>query len=153
MSAETARKIVGRLLTAFLMVSVGVAIGKELAARGDAGRAEGTRVVVYYMHGEPCPNCKAVERIAEGVVREDFAEAVGAGRAEFRPVNYLAPSNAALARRYKVGGNMVVAVRFEAGREVARIRLDETLELAPEPEKLRDYLRHGIRSLLEGADQ
>ena len=156
MTGETAKTMVGRLLTAFLLVSVGVAIGKELAGRdlhapaGPTDGASGTKVVVYYMHAAPCPLCTSVEEAAKAVVREDFADAVSSGRMEFVSVDFVDPANAALAERYNVGGNMVVAVRFEAGRETARVRLDETLELASEPEKLMTYLRDGIRGVLEG---
>jgi len=150
------KKIVGRLLTAFLLVSVGVAIGKEMAARnapaavGPVAAPGETKVIVYYMHGFPCVTCTFIETTAEKTVRTDFAEAVEAGTMEFVSLNYLEPENAALADKYNVGSNMVVAVRFEDGQEVARVRMDEVMERASNAGRLTDYLRTGIRSVLEG---
>ena len=68
----------------------------------------------------------------------------------FVSLNYLEPENANLADKYNVGENMVIAVRFEDGTEVARVRLDEVMALAANADRLADYLRTGIRSALEG---
>lgn len=156
-----AKKIIGKLLTAFLLVSVGVAIGKEMAARNTPlapaaappAAAQGKKVVVYYMHGIPCVTCTFIEKTAEKLVHEEFAEAVKAGTMEFVSLNYLEPENAALADKYNVGTNMVIAVRFEAGKEAAHVRLDGVMELASNADGLKDYLRKGIRGAVEGDEQ
>jgi len=158
-----AKKIIGKLLTAFLLVSVGVAIGKELAARNApsspgpgpvAGAVPGgEKVVVYYMHGIPCVTCTFIEKTAEKLVHEEFADAVRSGTMEFVSLNYLEPENAALADKYNVGSNMVIAVRFEAGKEAAHVRLDGVMELASNAEGLKEYLRKGIRSAAQGGGQ
>ena len=154
-----AKKIIGKLLTAFLLVSVGVAIGKEMAFRNAPAPAAPEvaageqKVLVYYMRGIPCITCILVETAAEKLLREEFADAVAAGAMQFLTVNYLEPENAALADKYNVGSNMVIAVRFEDGKEAARVRMDEVLELATDQEKLKDYLRKGIRSALEGGGE
>ena len=151
-----AKKIIGKLLTAFLLVSIGVAIGKEMATRNAPAVAAPViapgeaKVVVYYMHGFPCVTCTFIETTTEKVVHEDFAETVEAGAMEFVSLNYLEPENAALAEKYNVGENMVIAVRFEDGKEVSRVRLDKVMELASNAEGLKDYIRKGIRSALEG---
>ncbi len=150
------KKIIGKLLTAFLLVSIGVAVGKEIALRNAPAPPEPAvapgenKVVVYYMHGIPCVTCTFIETTAEKLVREEFAEAVAAGTMEFVSLNYLEPENAALADKYNVGENMVIAVRFEDGKEVSRVRLDEVMELASNADRLTDYLRTGIRSAMEG---
>lgn len=154
-----AKTIIGKLLMAFLLISVGVAIGKEMAARSAPAAAEPAavsgeqKVVVYYMHGFPCVTCTFIETTAERIVHDDFAEAVAAGTMEFVSLNYLGTANAALADKYNVGSNMVIAVRFEDGQEVARARLDEVMELASNADGLTDYLRTGIRSVLEGGGE
>lgn len=155
----TAKTVISKGLMAFLLISVGVAIGRELALRqavpaatpGLAGT--GDKVVVYYMHGIPCVTCTFIEATTEKLVREEFAEAVRAAPIEFASVDYLDPANAALADKYNVGSNMVIAVRFEDGKEVSRVRLDQVMELASDAARLTDYLRTGIRSALEGGGQ
>jgi len=154
-----AKKIVGRLLTAFLLVSIGVAIGKEMATRtapvfaAPVPAPGETKVVVYYMHGFPCVTCTFIETTAEKVVHGGFAEAVEAETMKFISLNYLEPENAGLAEKYNVGENMVIVVRFEEGKEVSRVRLDRVMELASNAEGLRDYIRKGIRSALEGVSE
>lgn len=154
-----AKKIIGNLLMAFLLVSIGVAIGKEMAGRNLRSApapsvAPGQeKVMVYYMHGIPCVTCTLVETTAETLVEDEFAEAVDAGRMAFVSVNYLEPEHAELADRYHVGSNMVVAVRFRGDGEVERVRLDRVMELAGRAEVLKEYLRQGIRSVLEGGDE
>ncbi len=154
-----AKKIIGKVLLAFLLVSIGVAIGKEMSARsapaaaGPQAAPGETKVVVYYMHGIPCVTCTFIETAAEKIVREDFAGAVAAGTLEFVSLNYLEPENSALADKYNVGSNMVIAVRFEDGKELFRVRLDQVMELASSAERLTDYLRTGIASALEGGGE
>jgi len=154
-----ARKIIGKLLTAFLLVSIGVAIGKEMATRNAPAAAQPgtvpgeTKVVVYYMHGFPCVTCTFIETTAEKVVQNEFVDAVEAGAMEFVSLNYLEPQNTAMAETYNVGSNMVIAVRFEDGKEASRIRLDKVMELASSAEGLKDYIRKGIRSALEGGGE
>ncbi|MFP4435254.1 MAG: nitrophenyl compound nitroreductase subunit ArsF family protein [Phycisphaerae bacterium] len=154
-----AKKTIAKVLIAFLLVSIGVAIGKEMAARNAPSAVEPvtaageTKIVVYYFHGVPCVTCTFIETTAEKLVREEFAEAVEAGTMEFVSLNYLEPENVALADKYNVGENMVVAVRFEDGKEVSRVRLDEVMELASNADRLRDYLRKGVRSAVEGGNE
>ena len=153
------QKLIGKLLMTFLLVSIGVAFGKELAVRNapspvePAVSAGQTKTIVYYMHGIPCITCTFVEMTAEAVVHENFSKAVEDGRMEFISLNYLDAANAALADRYKVGENMVIAVHFADGKEVDRIRLDKVMSLASDVEKLKEYLRNGIESALKGGKQ
>ena len=154
-----AKAIIGKLLVGFLLVSIGVAIGKEMGVRTVPASVEPaiapgeTKVVVYYMHGFPCVTCTFIETTTKDIVRDDFAQAVEAGTMGFISLNYLEPENAALAEKYSVGSNMVIAVRFEDGKEVSRVRLDQVMELASNAERLKDYIRRGIRTALEGGGE
>lgn len=151
-----AKKVIGKLLTAFLLLSVGVAVGKEMALRSmptaqmPPAATTGGEVIVYYMHGIPCITCTFIETTAEKVVHEDFSKIVKSGKMKFVSLNYLEPENSALADKYNVGENMVIAVRFEDGKEVTRARMDKVMELASDAEGLQDYLRKGIASVLKG---
>ncbi|MCE5276482.1 MAG: nitrophenyl compound nitroreductase subunit ArsF family protein [Planctomycetaceae bacterium] len=140
---------------AFLLVSIGVAIGKEMAGRGGPAATPPTtngreKVMVYYMHGIPCVTCTFIETTAQKLVREEFAGQVAAGKMEFASISYLDPASAALADKYNVGENMVIAVRLEGDKETSRARMDKVMQLAGDEARLKDYLRQGIRSVLEG---
>jgi thiol-disulfide isomerase/thioredoxin len=153
------KKALGMLLTAFLLVSIGVAIGKEMALRAVLAPAQPvvpagqSKVIVYYMHGFPCPTCTFIETTTEKLVREEFAAAVAGGAIQFVSVDYLKPENQHLADMYSVGENMVVAVRFEDGREAARVRLDRVMELASDGEALKQYVRKGLLQATEGGGE
>ena len=151
-----AKQIIGNLLMAFLLVSVGVAIGKEMAAaRAKPGTepvvAPGEEtVMVYYMHGIPCLTCTMIDTTAEALVRDEFAAKVEAGQMKYVSLNYLERENEPLADKYNVGSNMIIVARFRDGEEVKRVRLDKVMDLAMQHEQLADYIRQGIRACLEG---
>ena len=149
-----AKKIIGRLLLAFVLVSVGFAIGKETTRRrmlsdsaesGVADVADG--VVAYYMHAKfRCRTCNLVESMGKELVATEFADAVKDGRLTWRDVNF--QENEKLASRYSVGGNMIIVAKFENGEETARKRLDRVMELANKREEYMIYVRQGIVELL-----
>ncbi len=151
------RKLIAGGLLSFVLVSVGFAIGQEVTRTRLAGQAspaaplpaegDGDQVVVYYMHASfRCVTCNTVESLAEQFIRDQYAQPLAAGRVVWRPVNY--QQDEALARRYDVGGNMIVVVRFRDGQEVTRQRLDRVLALANDPQALRAYLREGIEACM-----
>lgn len=166
------KKALSNVLLAFLLVSIGYAVGRETAPVG-AGKgsllvpssgsvqsptasgevAVTDQVMVYYLHGIPCITCTMIDTTAEALVRDEFAAEVASGRVAYASLNYLDRENEALADKYKVGSNMVIAVRVRDGLEVQRVRLDRVMELAGDREQLADYIRHGIRACLEGGRQ
>ncbi len=152
-----AKKIIGRLLLAFVLISIGFVLGKETAQRRLAGPAKdapadaagGDKVVVYYLHATfRCVTCNLIESMGEELVRTEFAEAVRASRLEWRAVNFQEDDE--LATRYQVGGNLIVVARFRDGKEVESRRLDRVMELAGKREEFQAYVRAAIRELLEG---
>ena len=150
-----AKKIIGRLLLAFVLVSIGFAIGKEVERSRVATQAQASpatvgedKVIVYYMHATfRCVTCNMVESMGEELVRTEFAEFVRAGQLEWRPVDY--QENDELARHYNVGGNMIVVAKFRDGKEVESRRLDRVMELAGRRDEFLDYVRSAIRACLE----
>jgi hypothetical protein len=153
------KKVIGKLLMAFLLISIGVAIGKEIAAHNAPTAAPPVvepgkdKVVVYYMHTIPCVACIFIETTTKNLVNNEYADAVKDGTMEFISLNYLEPENTALAEKYNVGENMVIAVRYEDGRETSHVRLDKVMELASDADELAEYLRKGISSAVKGGGQ
>jgi hypothetical protein len=151
-----AKKIIGKLLLAFVLVSVGFAIGKETTRNQMLAQAEAagpsvapgqSKVVVYYMHASfRCVTCNMVESMGEELVRTEFADAVKAGQIEWKAVNY--QENDALADRYNVGGNMIIVAKFRDGKEVENRRLDRVMELANSRGEFMTYVRSAVQELL-----
>lgn len=166
---ENARKWIARLLLAFVLVSVGFAIGRETAPTPDALTPEAVSstapgevassapvasqadtVMVYYLHSTfRCPTCESIESTTGRLIREEFATALESGRLQWKTVDYL--KNDALAERYDVRRPMAVVARFRGGREVSAVRLDRVMELAQDREALQQYVREAIAVALKEA--
>ncbi len=152
------KKTIGKLLLAFVLVSIGFAIGKETTRSQMLAQAEATApivapgqdiIVVYYMHASfRCVTCNMVESMGEELVRTEFADAVKAGEIEWKAVNY--QENDILADRYKVGGNMIIVAKFRDGKEVESRRLDRVMEFANNRSEFMTYVRSAIEELLGG---
>ncbi len=152
-----AKKIIGKLLLAFVLVSIGFAVGKETTRNQMLAQAEAagptvspgeSKVIVYYMHASfRCVTCNLVESMSAELVRAEFADAAKAGKIEWKAANY--QENEQLASRYNVGGNMIIVAKFHDGKEVENRRLDRVMELANKRDAFMDYVRDAIHELLE----
>lgn len=139
-------------LLAFVLISIGFALGKETALRRtedafpDPAAGE-EKVTVYYLRSSfRCITCNQVEQMTEELIRTEFADELNAGKMDWQVVDYL--RNAGLAARYRVRGNMLLAVRFENGEETGTVRMDRVMELVPDRTAFLEYVRSGIRKAL-----
>lgn len=149
-----------RILLTFVIFSLGFGVGKEVGLRKSAATpepvAEGNtpaipgddKVIVTYMHTTfRCVTCNSIERMAKEVVETDFADALAAGRIEWREVNFQERED--LAKRYDIASSCVVVVRIEDGAETAFERLDEVWTLADKPVAFGDYVAGAVRKQLD----
>lgn len=114
------------LLLAFVALSIGVLVGKEL--RPGATRPEGVappaprigrakagipaaRVIAYYFHGTArCVTCKKIEAFAREAIGESFPDALQDGRLEVRSVDYEEPENEHFLEDYRLSSPSLVLV-------------------------------------------
>ncbi len=161
-----AKEIVGKVLMAFVLVSIGFAVGKEMTFRaiaqnnGDpkqsvAAAGENTgepaqdKVIVYYMHATfRCFSCNTIETMANAVVENDFADALADGRIEWRTVNF--NENVAMAQRYGVSAPTVVLVKMRGDEHIDANRLDEVWTKNNNPEAFKQYIKENIDAYLDG---
>ena len=161
-----AKTIISKVLMAFVLVSIGFAVGKEMAMRSMAQNGDSiqqaaistsanptdptqNKVIVYYMHATfRCFTCNSIESMAKEVVENDFAEALADGRVEWRVVNF--QENVALGRRYGVGTATVVVVKTEGEQEVEFKRLDEVWKHVNNPSAFKQYIDENIQTYLDG---
>ena len=120
------KTIATRLLLAFVVLSIGVLVGKEL--RPGATRPEGVappgsriaqakaeipapRVIAYYFHGTArCVTCKKIEAFAREAIGESFPDAIQDGRLEVRSVDYEEPENEHFLEDYRLPSPSLVLV-------------------------------------------
>lgn len=153
----TAKKIISNLLLGFVLISIGVAIGKETAQsepRPASAEASATtqptkseKVLVYYMHQTfRCVTCNQIEAMAHNVVKTDFASEVANGTIEWRAENF--QKNEELAKRYNVVSSSVVVARVKDGKEIAHETLDGVWTLVDKPTDFREYVASAVRAQL-----
>ena len=161
---ETAKRWGARLLLAFVFLSIGFALGKDVTLRRlraaapalplatqdtmpVGGSAAQAQAIVYYMHGTiRCITCNQIERLARQTVAGDFAAELAAGRVVWREVNF--DQDPVLAKKYDVASSTLVVVRLEHGQETAFKRLDDVWTLAEKPAAFTAYVTAGIRGML-----
>jgi len=151
-----AKVVLGKLLMAFVLVTIGFALGKEMSRSSPAGEGDavpapavGEQVIVYYMHQTfRCVTCNQIEAMTEDLVKTEFAAPLAKGRLQFRRANF--QEDEALARRYNVVSSSVVVVYVRDGKDVAFKRLDDVWTLVNKPDAFRAYVGGAIRAYLGG---
>lgn len=159
------KETISKVLMAFVLITIGFSVGKEMTLRKMAQNdntddevvsavSEDTeqvkdKVVVYYMHATfRCFTCNSIESMAKEVVENDFSDAMADGRLEWRTVNF--QENMALGRRYGVGTSTLVVVKIQDGKEVDFKRLDEVWTKVNDPAAFKSYVDETIQAYLNG---
>lgn len=153
------RTILRNGLLAFVLVTIGFAIGQESALRSlrnaapapaDApgpAAASAEKILVYYMHGKiRCVSCNTIEKQAQETVEREFAAELKDGRLAWHVVNYEERED--LAKRYNVISNGVVLAKQAGGKDLRSETLDDVWTLAGERPKFDAYLTGAIRAYL-----
>ncbi len=153
-------KTLSRLLIAFVLISIGFALGKELTLRrvrpqpggpvsAGARNVRGEQVVVYYLHTTiRCVTCNQMEKLARELVNSRFADAIQSGRLAWQEVDF--QQNEDLARRFDVSSSCVVVAKVRNREIVDFRRLEEVWTLADKPEQFNEYIAKAIAACLEG---
>jgi hypothetical protein len=84
--------------------------------------------------------------MAKQVVETQFADALAAGRIEWREVNFQADEG--LAKRFDVVSSCVVVARQVNGNEAEFQRLDDVWTLVDKPAEFKEYIAGAIRKYL-----
>jgi len=162
MTMEKAKNITRNALLAFVLISVGFALGKEVTARRqtpttgpespapvatEAPVATSDKVVVYYLHTTfRCVTCNEIERLTKALVETEFADDLTAGRIEWREANF--QQDESLAKRYEVVSSCVVVANMQGGKEREFQRLDDVWTRYQDPAGFNGYVGAAIRKYL-----
>jgi len=156
MDKDKAIKATRSLLLAFVLVTIGFVIGKEMTLRR-VWQAEpdkiiapaGTdQVVVSYVHATiRCVSCNTIERLVQETLDEQFADAVAQKSLSFNEVNF--QEDTAFAKQYEIVANCIVLNKITQGKGVKHQRLDKVWELYEDPPAFKKYLGDAIRAYLD----
>lgn len=154
---ERLQLIARNVLLVFVFISIGFALGKEVALRSEQRPAEGVvppaatganKVVVYYLHSTfRCVTCNEIERLAKKLVETGFADELKSGRIEWREADF--QKEEALAQRYGVVASCVVVAGIRDGKENNFQRLDEVWTKYQNPADFDEYVGAAIRRQLK----
>jgi len=156
MNQERTINVLKQGLLAFVLVTIGFAIGKEVTLRrvrqaepdkiiAPAGKDQ---VVVSYVHATiRCVSCNTIERLVQETLDEQFADAVAQKSLSFKEVNF--QKNTTFGKRYEIVANCVVLHKFIQGKEEKHQRLDKVWELYEDPPAFKKYLGDAIGAYLE----
>ena len=155
---EKTKNITRSALLAFVLISVGFALGKEVTARRQTPTTgpespvpvttnDKDKVVVYYLHTTfRCVTCNEIERLTKALIETEFADDLAAGRIEWREANF--QQDESLAKRYEVVSSCVVVVNIQGGKETGFQRLDDVWTRYEDPADFNEYVGAAIRKYL-----
>lgn len=157
MNKEQMTRSIKQGLLAFVLITIGFTIGKEVTIRRLETRhdtsfmadVEGTDcVVVSYVHATiKCVTCNTIERLIQETLAEQFVDVVAQGSVVFQEVNF--QENTRFAKQYDIAANCVVLHRIIHGKEIEHQRLDKVWELYEDPPAFKAYLSDAVRTHLE----
>lgn len=164
------RKIISRLLIAFVVCSLGflafrsvratrdwhppssvqAATPASIAATAPGKRVEeGSKILAYYFHvNVRCTTCRMIETLSRQVIQQRFKDDMAAGRLEWRLVNIQNPENRHFVQDYQLFTKSLVLVRIKDGRQQEYKVLNDTWELVGTPELMQQYVEKETRNFL-----
>ena len=135
------------LLLAFVLVSVGFALGKHRAARDVASPPPATgaaQVRVYYLHASfRCVTCNSIEKMTKALLDKRFSAAMKSGELTFAAANF--QKDKELAKRFDVSSSCVVVEGLKDG---SFKRLDEVWTLMSKPREFDAYVGGAVEAFL-----
>ena len=162
------KTIVTGALLAFVGVSVAFVVVKEIVDRkrqqestgpvggaaqdadADAATTGPQKVIAYYFYGNVrCDNCRKIEAYTGEAILTGFAEALDAGRLEWRRVNVDEPENKHFVKDYELVTRAVVVVDTRGGRQVRWKDLDQVWQMLDQKAVFLQYIRDEVRAYLE----
>jgi len=149
--AEYEKKIITHALLAFVLLSIGVVLGKNSVLNSQPSQQYSEKndhhVVVYYLHSTfRCETCNAIEQMAHSLVVQAYSDAVGENKLLWRTENF--QENEVLAKQFGVVASVVVVADIESGVVRDFKRLDDVWTLMEQPEAFNRYISAAIDGYL-----
>lgn len=149
---ERAKKTLTHALIAFVLISIGFAIGKH-SARSDRSLADplieqGDYLAVYYMHSTfRCVTCSTIEKMTLALLNKSYVQELADGRIRWRDVDF--QEHEALAQQFKIISSCVVVAQIKNGAVADYKRLDEVWTLLNKPAEFDKYIGGAINAYLD----
>ena len=164
------KRIVSRLLIAFVLMSVGylgfrsvraakdwhpptsvqAAAAETKGAPAATARAEDAeKIIAYYFHvNVRCTTCRTIEAYSKEVIQQRFAKEIASGRIEWRLVNIQNPENRHFVQDYQLVTKSLVLVLYNGGQQKEYKVLNDTWELVGDKAAMQGYVEKEVRNYL-----
>jgi len=126
--------------------------GQVVAAAADANKpsADGVKVVAYYFHGTTrCATCRKIEAYSHEAVQNGFAEALKAGKLEWRALNVEEPANRHFIKDYQLYTRSVVLASYQGDKQLRWKNLDQVWVLVGDKGQFTRYVQNEVKTFLE----
>ena len=156
--SEKYKKLITNLLLAFVLVSIGFALGKHsvvakslngnMLAASNGGATSADRLVkIFYMHATfRCVTCNSIESRAKRLVERDFSAAWASGKILWEEVNF--QENEALAKKFDVAASCIVVSVVHGDEIIEFNRLDDVWPLLEKPAEFDIYVSDAVKKAL-----
>ncbi len=113
-------------------------------------KAQNSRVIVYYFHGTfRCGTCRTIEQYSHDAIQTYFANELGNGRLEFRPVNVEEPENKHFIQDYQLVTRSLVLSLETGGKETKWNNLPDVWKLVRDKDKFFQYVKDEVEKFLK----
>ena len=154
----TAKAIISKLLIAFVLVTIGFALGRETGktspAPGDgaappAGPAVGRKVIACYFYTNVrCPTCRKIEAYTQEAVT-GLAAATKGVAVEWQAVNTDEAAYEHFKTDYSLAVKSVIVADWRDGKQTQWKNLDKIWELVDDPAAFQKYIRDEVAAYVE----
>jgi len=153
------KKIIQMTLAAFVLISVGVAVTKELKRSPNNPVAikqnvdlKPNRLVAYYFHGNArCPSCLKIERYSFEAIQGKFSQQIKEGKIEWKVVNVDEGPNAHYIQEYKIFTKSLVLSQLKDGKQVHWINCEKIWDLLGDQGQFMAYVQGEVDGIISGS--
>lgn len=126
-------------------------IQKEKASSPPAEvKAQNSKVIAYYFHGTfRCGTCRTIEQYSHNAIQTYFANELGNGRLEFRPVNVEEPENKHFIQDYQLVTRSLVLSLVSDGKEMKWKNLPDVWKLVRDKDNFFQYVKDEVENFLK----
>lgn len=150
---EKWKRIIKNLLLAFVLISIGFALGKNFTEKPVVSKLTQkgilhTFVRVYYLHSTfRCTTCNSIEKRTKEILDSGFRADIAKGLIQWKTDDF--QENGALAKKFDVIASCVVVALVKGDEVIYFKRLDDTWTLLDKPAEFDSYIRSNIQEVLE----
>jgi hypothetical protein len=142
--------VAASLVTVF-MKGTGEGPETERAADTAAEAARGTKVVMYYFHGNArCKTCLTIEMYALEAIETGFPKSLREGTLEFLPVNLEIEGNEHFIDDFQLSARTVVIERITDGKRGDYVNLNRVWELVGDRDAYIRYVQDEMEKFMNG---